>query len=89
VKQAFDLSRGNRLRLIAISVAVLLPAYVAPWAIDRLAGGAFDGHGAYLRNALYAVNYVFQALIAATALSLCYHRMGGMGEAAPPAPTET
>lgn len=88
VKQAFDLSRGNRLRLIAISVAVLLPSYMAPWAIDRLAGGAFDGHGVYLRDAMYAVYYVFQALIAATALSLCYHRMGGMGEPAPPAPTE-
>lgn len=88
VKQAFDLSRGNRLRLIAISLAVLLPSYMVLWAIDRLAGGAFDGHGAYLRSAVYAVNYIFQALIAATALSLCYHRMGGMGEAAPAAPTE-
>lgn len=89
VKQAFDLSRGNRLRLIAISLAVLLPSYMAPWAIDRLAGGAFDGHGAYLGSAVYAVNFVLQALIAATALSLCYHRMGGMGEAAPPASTES
>lgn len=89
VKQAFDLSRGKRLRLIAISLAVLLPSYMVLWVIDRLAGGAFDGHGAYLSYAVGAVNYVFQALIAATALSLCYHRMGGMGEAAPPAPTET
>lgn len=89
VKQAFDLSRGNRLRLLTISLAVLLPAYVALWAINRLAGGAFDGHGSYLRNAVYAANFVFQTLIAATAMSLCYHRMGGMGEATPTATAET
>lgn len=89
VKRAFDLSRGNRLRLIAINYAVFLPPYVILWVIAGLAGGIFDGHGAYLRNAVYAVYFVFQALIAATALSLCYHRMGGMGEATPTSPPET
>ena len=89
VKQAFDLSHGNRLRLIVISLAALLPGYVVLWAINRLAGGAVDGLEAYLLNAVYAVYFVFQALIAATALSLCYHRMAGMGETEPPASTET
>jgi hypothetical protein len=89
VKRAFDLSRGNRLRLIAINYAVFLPAYVILWGIMGLAGEAFDGRAAYLRNAIYAVYFVFQALIAATALSLCYHRMGGMVDAAPPSAPET
>lgn len=89
VKRAFDLSRGNRLRLIAINYAVFLPAYVILWVIIDLAGEAFDGRAAYLRNAVYAVYFVFQALIAATALSFCYHRMGGMVGAAPPSVPET
>lgn len=77
VKHALDLSRGRRLRLVAISFAVIFPAYLIVSAIASLGAGIFVGYGAYLLNAVHAIYFVFQALIAATAVSLCYLRLGG------------
>lgn len=75
LKRAFALSEGNRLRFVIVSIAVWVPSILF---VGVLPETVFDGYRAYLLDLIYNAVYVFDAMITATALSLCYHRLGGM-----------
>lgn len=86
VKQAFDLSRGNRLRLIAISCTVLIPAYLVLQTVNDLLGSAYAGQGATMRNAVHAAYFYCQVLIEASAVSLCYRQLADIDAPTVPEP---
>ena len=85
LKNAFELSRENRFGFVFVNFAVIMPSVILVW---FLPDALFEGNWAYVGNLIYSIVYVFNGFIAATSLSLCYHRMGGMqGEAGTEPPT--
>lgn len=85
LKSALRLGYRNGWRFVLIIVAVSAPYYVYYYGSDYVPEPAYEGAFRILWIFAGAVMFVFESLIAATALSLAYRALGGLrGSAAAP-----
>lgn len=75
---ALTLGDRNSGRLVLVMLTTGVPFYVFYWTTETLPDFAFEGLWALALSLVDSVLFVFEALIAASALSLCYRGLGGM-----------
>jgi hypothetical protein len=86
LKGAVRLGYRNGWRLVLVTLAMLAPYYAYYWVAINLPDAAFDESWEFVWILVNGVFYVFEAFIAATALSLCYRALGGL-RGSEPGPT--
>lgn len=86
LRSAVQLGHRNGWRLVLVTLAALAPYYAYYLVMINLPDAAFEGPWGLAWTLVYRVFYVFEAFIAATALSFCYRALGGL-RGSEPGPT--